>query len=62
VVGWALDRNLEDDLAIGALKMALKRRNPTEGLELSRFLRQTVKSQDSSNGELTHGNISQEVQ
>ena len=32
IVGWALDRNLEDDLAIAALKMALKRRNPTEGL------------------------------
>ena len=32
VIGWALDRNLEDDLAIAALKMALKRRNPTEGL------------------------------
>jgi putative transposase len=32
VIGWALDRNLEDDLAIAALQMALKRRNPTEGL------------------------------
>jgi putative transposase len=32
VIGWALDRNLEDDLAIAALEMALKRRNPTEGL------------------------------
>ena len=32
VIGWALDRNLEDDLAIAALKMALKRRNPTQGL------------------------------
>ena len=32
IVGWALDRNLEDDLAIAALKMALKRRNPSEGL------------------------------
>ena len=32
VTGWALDRNLEDDLASAALKMALKRRNPTEGL------------------------------
>ena len=32
VIGWALDRNLEDDLAITALKMALKRRNASEGL------------------------------
>src|ERR1700693_3184531 len=30
-------------------------------LELSRFLRQTVKSQNSWNGELTHGNVSTEV-
>lgn len=32
VIGWALDRHLEDDLAIAALKMALKRRSRTEGL------------------------------
>ena len=32
VIGWALDRNLEDDLAIAALKMALRRRTPGEGL------------------------------
>jgi putative transposase len=32
VIGWALDRNLEDDLAIAALEMALRRRNPSEGL------------------------------
>lgn len=32
VIGWALDHNLEDDLAIAALKMALKRRTRTEGL------------------------------
>jgi putative transposase len=32
VIGWALDRHLEDDLAIAALKMALKRRMPSEGL------------------------------
>jgi transposase InsO family protein len=32
VIGWALDRNLEDDLAIAALKMALKRRTRREGL------------------------------
>jgi transposase InsO family protein len=32
VIGWALDRNLEDDLAIAALKMALRRRKPAEGL------------------------------
>ena len=32
VIGWALDRHLEDDLAISALKMALFRRAPSEGL------------------------------
>jgi putative transposase len=32
VIGWALDRNLEDDLAIAALRMALKRRNLSAGL------------------------------
>jgi putative transposase len=32
VIGWALDRNLEDDLAIAALTMALKRRTRPEGL------------------------------
>jgi transposase InsO family protein len=32
VIGWALDRHLEDDLATAALKMALKRRTPAEGL------------------------------
>jgi putative transposase len=32
IVGWALDRHLEDDLAIAALQMALKRRTPSEGL------------------------------
>jgi putative transposase len=32
VIGWALDRNLEDDLAIAALKMALRRRAPSEDL------------------------------
>jgi putative transposase len=32
VIGWALDRHLEDDLAIAALKMALRRRTPAEGL------------------------------
>jgi putative transposase len=32
VIGWALDRNLEDDLAIAALKMAFRHRNPPEGL------------------------------
>jgi putative transposase len=32
VIGWALDRNLEDDLAIAALKMAIRRRAPPEGL------------------------------
>ena len=32
VIGWALDRNLEDDLAIAALEMAFRRRTPPEGL------------------------------
>ena len=32
VIGWALDRNLEDDLAIAALQMALRRRTPAAGL------------------------------
>ena len=32
VIGWALDRNLEDDLAIAALRMALRRRTTPEGL------------------------------
>ncbi len=32
IVGWALDRHLEDDLAIAALQMALKRRTPSKGL------------------------------
>ena len=32
VIGWALDRHLEDDLAIAALKMAFRRRTPPEGL------------------------------
>jgi putative transposase len=32
VIGWALDRTLEDDLAIVALQMAVARRSPTPGL------------------------------
>jgi putative transposase len=32
VIGWALERHLEDDLAMAALQMALKRRAPSEGL------------------------------
>ena len=32
VIGWALDRTLEGDLAIAALRMALCRRSPTAGL------------------------------
>jgi putative transposase len=32
VIGWALDRNLEDDLTITALQMALRRRTPSAGL------------------------------
>jgi putative transposase len=32
VIGWALDRTLEDDLAIAALKMAFRRRTPAGDL------------------------------
>ena len=32
VIGWALDRSLEDDLAIAALEMALRSRSPGPGL------------------------------
>ena len=32
VIGWALDRSLEDDLAIAALQMAFRHRKPAEGL------------------------------
>jgi len=32
VIGWALDRTLEDDLTIAALRMALRRRSPAPGL------------------------------
>jgi transposase InsO family protein len=32
VIGWALDRNLEDDLTLAALRMALDRRRPSPGL------------------------------
>jgi putative transposase len=32
VIGWSLDRTLEDDLAIAALKMALRDRSPRPGL------------------------------
>ena len=32
VIGWALDRSLEDDLAIAALEMAFRRRTPSAEL------------------------------
>jgi putative transposase len=32
VIGWALDRTLEDELALGALYMALEQRSPAPGL------------------------------
>ena len=32
VIGWALDRTLEDELTLAALRMALQRRKPTAGL------------------------------
>jgi putative transposase len=32
VIGWALDRTLEDDLSIKALRLALEQRQPAPGL------------------------------
>jgi transposase InsO family protein len=32
VIGWALDRTMEDDLTLAALRMALERRRPSPGL------------------------------
>jgi putative transposase len=32
VIGWALDRTLEDDLPIEALRLALEQRQPAAGL------------------------------
>jgi len=32
VIGWALDRTLEDELTLGALDMALEQRSPAPGL------------------------------
>ena len=32
VIGWALDRTLEDDLAIAALRMAIEHRSPGPGM------------------------------
>ncbi|HEX2665441.1 MAG TPA: IS3 family transposase [Candidatus Acidoferrum sp.] len=32
VMGWALDRSLEDELTLAALRMALRQRRPTPGL------------------------------
>ena len=32
VIGWALDRSLEDELTLAALRMALRERQPTAGL------------------------------
>lgn len=32
IIGWALDRTLEDDLTIAALQMAMRRRSPPPGL------------------------------
>jgi putative transposase len=31
-IGWALERTLEEELTLGALRMALKRRKPAPGL------------------------------
>ncbi len=32
VIGWALERSLEDELTLGAVRMALRERQPTPGL------------------------------
>jgi len=32
VIGWALDRSLEDELTLAALRMALRERQPVPGL------------------------------
>jgi len=32
VIGWALDRTMEDDLTLAALRMALEQRRPSPGL------------------------------
>jgi transposase InsO family protein len=32
VIGWALDRSLEEELTLAALRMALRERQPTPGL------------------------------
>jgi transposase InsO family protein len=32
IIGWALDRHMEDDLTVAALAMALERRKPSAGL------------------------------
>ena len=32
VIGWALDRSLEDELTLAALRMALRERQPAPGL------------------------------
>ena len=32
VIGWSLDRTIEDDLALAALRVALEQRRPTAGL------------------------------
>ncbi len=32
VIGWALERTLEDELTLGALRMAMERRRPAPGL------------------------------
>src|SRR3954454_18334529 len=43
------------------IRQIATRRDLREGVDLSRFLRQTVRSQNSLNGELTHGIVSTEV-
>ena len=45
VIGWALDRTLEDDLAIAALQMALRRRKPARRADASFRPRRAVRLQ-----------------
>ena len=45
VIGWALDRHPEDDLAIAALEMTFRHRTPPEGLDPSFRSRRAVRLQ-----------------
>ena len=43
VIGWALDRTLEDDLPLQALRMAFQQRQPASGLVHHSDSRQPVR-------------------